>query len=138
MVWSPLASGFLSGKYTRQDPTGGKGRIADFDFLPIDRERGYDLIEKMRGIAQRHNSSPAQVALAWLLAKPFVSSILLGASKVSQLEDNLAAANVQLTANELAELATLTAPVAIYPNWFQAKTHDPAASAALGKKNATT
>ncbi|HTD22507.1 MAG TPA: aldo/keto reductase [Terriglobales bacterium] len=78
------------------------------------------------------------MALAWLLAKPFVSSILLGASKVSQLEDNLAAANVQLTANELAELATLTAPVAIYPNWFQAKTHDPAASAALGKKNATT
>ncbi|SRR5713101_39302 len=134
VVWSPLASGFLSGKYTRQDPTGGKGRIADSDFLPIDRERGYDLIEKMQGIAQRHNSSPAQVALAWLLAKPFVSTILLGASKISQLEDNLAAANVQLTAKELAELDALTAPAAIYPNWFQAKTLDPAASAALGSK----
>jgi aryl-alcohol dehydrogenase-like predicted oxidoreductase len=72
------------------------------------------------------------VALAWLLSKPFVSSILLGASKISQLEDNLKASDVRLSANELAELDALTAPAPIYPNWFQAKTVDPIAAASWG------
>ena len=85
MVWSPLASGFLSGRYTRKDPTGSKGRIADFDFIPFDKEKGYDLVEVMRNVGARHKATVAQVALAWLFTKPYVSSILLGASKVSQL-----------------------------------------------------
>jgi len=79
VVWSPLASGFLTGRYTRQDPSGGKGRISGFDFLPHDKERGYDLIERVKGIAGRHKATVAQVALAWLLGKPHVTSILLGA-----------------------------------------------------------
>ena len=132
VVWSPLASGFLSGRYTRQDPTGGKGR--GFDFLPTDREKGYDLIDHMRDIASRHKATIAQVALAWLLAKPYVSTILLGASKLSQLEDNLGAANLALFAEEVAELDKLTAPPPLYPQWFQTFATDSAVRDALTTK----
>jgi aryl-alcohol dehydrogenase-like predicted oxidoreductase len=118
VVWSPLASGFLSGRYTRQDPTGGKGRLTGFDFLPRDRKKGYDLIEKMKIVADRNQASVAQVALGWLLAKTYVTTILLGASKTSQLEDNLGAADVRFSPEELAELDQATAPTPIYPNWF--------------------
>ena len=124
VVWSPLASGFLSGKYTRENPTGGGGRIAGFDFLPTDRERGYDLIELMKKIAAAHHASVAQLALAWLLAKPFVSTILLGASKMSQLEDNLGACELQLSPDEVDQLDAATAPTPLYPQWFQEKTLD--------------
>jgi aryl-alcohol dehydrogenase-like predicted oxidoreductase len=124
VVWSPLASGFLSGRYTRQDPSGGQGRLATFDMLPVDKEKGYTLVENMRGIAAGHGATVAQVALAWLLAKPYVTSILLGASKVPQLEDNLGAERVRLSDAEIAELDRETAPPALYPNWFQAGTAD--------------
>jgi aryl-alcohol dehydrogenase-like predicted oxidoreductase len=134
VVWSPLAGGFLSGRYTRQDPTGGKGRLTGFEILPIDKEKGYDLIDKMRQIANTHHATVAQVALAWLLAKPYVSTILLGASKLSQLEDNLGAANIQLAAEEVAELDKLTAPVPLYPNWFQTFATDAAVRDALSAK----
>jgi aryl-alcohol dehydrogenase-like predicted oxidoreductase len=119
VVWSPLASGFLSGRYTRQDPTGGKGRLSEFDILHIDKEKGYDLIDSMRQIASQHKATVAQIALAWLLSKAYVSTILLGASKLSQLEDNLGAANIQLSEKEVAELDAFTAPAPLYPNWFQ-------------------
>src|SRR5579864_8326722 len=131
VVWSPLASGFLSGRYTRQDPTGGKGRMANFDFLPFDKEKGYALIEKMRTMAERHKASVAQIALAWLLAKPYVSTILLGASKISQLEDNLGAADLSLSSDEVNELDEMTAPAPLYPNWFNANLVDPVVSNAL-------
>ena len=134
VVWSPLASGFLSGRYTRQDPTGGKGRLTGFDILPIDKEKGYDLIDRMRAIATRHRATVAQIALAWLLAKPYVSTILLGASKLSQLDDNLGAANIQLSADELAELDQLTAPAPLYPHWFQSFAIDAAVREALAAK----
>ncbi len=132
VVWSPLASGFLSGRYTRQDPTGGKGRISFGEFLPLDRERAYDLVDRMKQIGAAHRASVAQVALAWLLAKPYVTTILLGASKMSQLDDNLGAIDVELTASELAELDKMTAPAPVYPNWFQAFTLDQPAAEALG------
>jgi aryl-alcohol dehydrogenase-like predicted oxidoreductase len=135
VVWSPLASGFLTGRYTRKDPSGGKGRISGFDFLPHDKEKGYDLIEKMKAIAVRHNASVAQIALAWLLAKPLVTSILLGASKISQLDDNLGSLNVQLTDAEMKDLNEFTAPAPMYPNWFQAKTLDQPAAEALKHGN---
>lgn len=138
VVWSPLASGFLTGRYTRKDPTGGHGRIADFDFLPTDREKGYDLIERMQKMARAREVTIAQIALAWLLAKPYVSTILLGASKMSQLDDNLAAADLQLTDDEVAELDTLTAPAPIYPNWFHEKTLDQPATTALQSGTKTT
>jgi len=132
VVWSPLASGFLSGRYTRQDPTGGKGR--GVDFLPFDREMGYDLIDRLREIASHHKATVAQIALAWLLAKPYVSSILLGASKVSQLEDNLGACTLSLSSEEGAELDKLTTPRPLYPQWFQTSVTDAAVRDALTRK----
>ena len=123
-VWSPLVGGFLTARYTRKDPTGGKGRLESFDFLPSDRKKGYDLIEKMKIVAERHRATVAQVALGWLLAKPYVTTILLGASKMSQLEDNLGAADLQLSAEEMVELDQATAPTPIYPNWFHERTLD--------------
>ena len=134
VVWSPLASGFLSGRYTRQDPTGGKGRLTGFDILPIDKEKGYDLIDRMREIANEHRATVAQVALAWLLAKPYVSTILVGASKLAQLDDNLGAANVHLSLDEVSKLDELTAPTPLYPNWFQSFAIDAAVREALNAK----
>ncbi|MBI4425779.1 MAG: aldo/keto reductase [Elusimicrobia bacterium] len=132
MVWSPLAGGFLSGRYTRKDPTGGGGRLAEFDFLPTERERGWKLIDAMSAIAKRRGASVAQVALAWLLSKPWAATIVLGASKLSQLDDNLAAADLALAADEAAKLDELTAPLNLYPEWFNEKTADAAIREALG------
>lgn len=131
VAWSPLAGGFLSGRYTRHDPTGGKGRLATFDFLPFDKEKGYDLVDRMRAMATDHKATVAQLALAWMLSKDFVSVIILGASKVSQFEDNLGALNVRLSAAELQELDRLTQPQPVYPNWFHERTQDAAVSKAL-------
>ena len=131
VVWSPLAGGFLTGRYTRDDPTGDKGRLSGFDILPYDRVKAHDLIDQMPTIARRHNATIAEIALAWLLAKSYVTTILLGASKVSQLDDNLGATEVKLSPEEVAALDASTAPRPIYPNWFQQRTVDPAASNAL-------
>ena len=131
LIWSPLASGFLTGKYTRENPQGDGGRLTGFDILPFDREAGYRLLDAVRAIAAAHNATPAQVAIAWLMNRPAVSSILLGASKITQLEDNLASANWALTADELATLDSLTRPTAIYPNWFNTNIFDTQAKAAL-------
>jgi aryl-alcohol dehydrogenase-like predicted oxidoreductase len=131
MVWSPLAGGFLTGKYTRENPQGDGGRLTGFDMLPYDREKGHTVVDKLRDIAKTHNASPAQVALAWLLRKKGVTSILVGANKVAQLEDNLAAANVQLATEQVAQLDELTAPAPLYPHWFVARVQDPPITAAL-------
>jgi len=136
MVWSPLAGGFLSGKYTRENPKGDGGRLTGFDIIPFDREHGYDVVEKLREIGRQHHASPAQVALAWLLSRPSVTSILVGASKMSQLQDNLGAVSLVLSADELATLDTLTEPRAIYPNWFNASIYDAQVRDALARKNA--
>ncbi|HLK33837.1 MAG TPA: aldo/keto reductase [Terriglobales bacterium] len=92
--------------------------------LPGSRERGYDLIELMKKIAATHHASVAQLAIAWLLAKPYVSTVLLGASKMTQLDDKLGAGELQLSAGELAQLDAATAPTPLYPQWFQGKTLD--------------
>ncbi|MBZ5629855.1 MAG: aldo/keto reductase [Acidobacteriia bacterium] len=133
VVWSPLASGFLTGRYTRQDPTGGHGRIADFSFIPFDRERGYALLDLMKTIAAAHRATVAQVALAWLLAQRHVATVLLGASKMSQLEDNLGAADLRLSAEEVAQLDQATALPPLYPSWFHAATIDESTRQALGE-----
>jgi aryl-alcohol dehydrogenase-like predicted oxidoreductase len=117
-VWSPLASGFLSGKYTRENLADPANRFSGFDILPFDKDKGFKLVERMRMFASTHRASVAQVAIAWLLAKTAVSSVILGASKIHQLDDNLGAINVQLSAEELAELDAATVLPDAYPNWF--------------------
>jgi aryl-alcohol dehydrogenase-like predicted oxidoreductase len=123
-VWSPLAGGFLSGKYSRENPTGGGGRLSGFDFIPFDRDRGYALVERLRDMAKALNATPAQLAIAWLLDRPAVSSVLIGASTAAQLTDNLAAAQISLSESDRAELDALTAPAALYPGWFTERLFD--------------
>jgi aryl-alcohol dehydrogenase-like predicted oxidoreductase len=130
-VWSPLAGGFLSGKYTRENLTDPQNRFASFDVLPFDKEHGFQLVQKIRAIAQNHQASVAQVAIAWLLARDFTSSVILGASKIGQLEDNLGAAQLALTAAEVAELDAATPLPAVYPNWIAALMVDQPVAKAL-------
>jgi aryl-alcohol dehydrogenase-like predicted oxidoreductase len=133
-VWSPLAGGFLSGKYTRENYTENKeNRLANSDFIPFDKASGFKVIEQMRAVGGRHNSSVAQIALAWLLAKSYVTSVVIGATKMAQLEDNLKAAEWKLPDADLAALDAATAPGASYPNWFTALTTDPKHKEALGE-----
>jgi aryl-alcohol dehydrogenase-like predicted oxidoreductase len=133
MAWSPLAGGFLSGKYTRENPKGGSGdRLSGFDFLPYDRERGYALVDLLRTIGEKHGASPAQIALAWLLTRPAVATILIGASNPSQLEENIGAAEIELDTKALEQLETATKPTVPYPQWFTSRVADSKIHAALG------
>jgi len=133
MVWSPLAGGFLSGKYTRAKPKGeGNDRLGGFDFLPYDRERGYQLIDLLRTMGEKRGASPAQIALAWLLTRPAVASILIGASSAKQLDENVRAASVKLEAEDLAQLEAATKPPLPYPNWFTEFVVDSKVYQALG------
>ena len=116
MVWSPLAGGFLSGKYRRGQE--GEGRRASFDFPPVDKDKGYDAVEVMDDIAASHGATVPQVALAWLLAKPAVSTVIIGARKLSQLQDNLGASDVRLTEEDIARLDAAYAPPLQYPGWM--------------------
>lgn len=131
LVWSPLASGFLSGKYTRQTPVPEDSRRKNFEFPPVDVEQGYQVVDVLKEIAQHHSASPAQVAIAWILTKPFISSVIIGANKIQHLEDNLGAAKLKLSAQEVEELDTLTAPQPLYPGWMQAMGWDSEVKAAL-------
>jgi aryl-alcohol dehydrogenase-like predicted oxidoreductase len=117
-VWSPLASGFLSGKYTKENLNDQDNRLSGFDILPFDKNFGFEVVDVLQKIAKEHQASVAQTALAWLLAKPIVSSIIVGASKIHQLEDNLKACNIELNADEVRSLDELTAPKPLYPHWF--------------------
>ncbi len=137
MVWSPLAGGFLSGKYTRENLQDAQNRLAGFDFLPFDKEAGFGLVEAMRPIAQAHRASVAQVALAWLLARPGVSTLLLGASKLHQLEDNLGALQVRLSQEEVRRLDALSPHADYYPRWFAQRVADPPVDTALREGAAT-
>jgi aryl-alcohol dehydrogenase-like predicted oxidoreductase len=131
-VWSPLVGGFLTGKYTRETPPQKEDRLVGFDFIPYDREAGFRLLDEMRIVCKAHGASHAQIALAWLLAKPYVTSVIIGASKMSQLEDNLKAIDVQLLEGELSKLDAMTAPHSLYPNWFNERTTDADHQKALG------
>jgi len=118
MPWSPLSGGFLSGKYTRANPSPEGARRTDFQFPAIDEARGFDAVDALDATAKAKGASVAQVALRWLLAQPGVTSIIIGANKMSQLEDNLKAADLQLTPAEVAQLSATTAPPAMYPQWM--------------------
>jgi aryl-alcohol dehydrogenase-like predicted oxidoreductase len=117
MVWSPLAGGLLSGKFGR-DQKGQEGsRRTTFDFPPVNRDRAYDCIDAMRQIAQSKGVSVAQIALAWLLHQPQVTSVIVGAKRPEQLSDNLSATQVKLSADELRGLDEVSQLPDEYPGW---------------------
>jgi len=118
MVWSPLAGGLLSGKYRAEGAAEAGSRRQDFDFPPVDRARADRVIDAMRPIAQSKGVSVAQIALAWLLHQPQVSSVIVGAKRPDQLADNLAATRVALTAGDLAQLGDVSALPSEYPGWM--------------------
>lgn len=117
-VWSPLASGFLSGKYTRENLTDPDNRYFGFDILTFDKEHGFRVVERKRISAAEHHASAVQVAIAWLLSSNAVTSVILGASKPYQLADNLGSIEVRLGADEIAALDAATPLASAYPNWF--------------------
>jgi len=118
LPWSPLAGGLLSGKF-RFGETGPAGaRRSQFDFPPVDLARAHAAVEAMRPIADSHKVSVAQIALAYLLAKPFVTSVIIGAKTPEQLSDNLAAVEVKLSADELQQLDDVSALPREYPGWM--------------------
>ncbi|GEO81882.1 aldo/keto reductase [Pararhodospirillum oryzae] len=131
MVWSPLAGGFLSGRYTPQDPTGDGGRLAGFDILPVDRDKGFAILEVLGAVARAHDVSVAAVAIAWLLTRPGVASVLLGASRIEHLDQTLAAASLDLSAETLQALDAASAIPRPYPAWFVEQIGDEALKAAL-------
>jgi len=118
MVWSPLAGGLLSGKFGREQPGEAGSRRTTFDFPPVDRDRAFDCVEVMRAMAASRGASVAQIALAWLLHQPQVTSVIVGARRPEQLADNLAATQVVLTADELAALDAVSRLPAEYPGWM--------------------
>jgi aryl-alcohol dehydrogenase-like predicted oxidoreductase len=122
MVWSPLAGGLLSGKYRRdQDPPAGSRHLTDWGEPPVrDTEQLYDIVDALVEIAAERGVSAAQIALAWLLGRPGVSTIVIGARTSEQLADNLAATELELTAEEQARLDSVSRPPLIYPHWHQA------------------
>jgi aryl-alcohol dehydrogenase-like predicted oxidoreductase len=118
LVWSPLAGGLLSGKYSR-DSVGEKGsRRTTFDFPPVQLERAWTVIDVMRGIGDAKGVSVAQIALAWLLHQPVVTSVIIGAKRLEQLDDNIAATAVQLSAEELGALGDASQLPQEYPGWM--------------------
>ncbi|KWT72552.1 MULTISPECIES: aldo/keto reductase [unclassified Variovorax] len=121
MVWSPLAGGLLSGKYgrdTQANQAEQGSRRTTFDFPPVQLDRAWDTIDAMRTIGEAKQVSVAQVALAWLLHQPVVTSVIIGAKRVDQLDDNIAATAVKLSGEELAQLDKVSALPAEYPGWM--------------------
>ena len=118
MVWSPLAGGLLSGKYGPDSGNPEGARRASFDFPPVNRDRAWACVAAMRKIAEARGSTVARVALAWLLAKPHVTSIIIGAKTPDQLKDNLGAVSLRLTEEEVKTLDEVSALPAEYPGWM--------------------
>lgn len=117
-VWSPLASGFLSGKYKPETLSDPDSRYAGFDILPFEKAHGFRVVERLRTIAEACGATIAQVAIAWLLSKEAVTSVLIGASRMEQLDANLRAVEVALSAEDVAALDAATPLPPVYPNWF--------------------
>jgi aryl-alcohol dehydrogenase-like predicted oxidoreductase len=117
MVWSPLAGGFLSGKFDR-DGTTAEGRRVNFDFPPVNKDRAYDAIDLMRTMAADKGCTVPQIAIAWLLHRPVVTSVILGAKRVDQLSDTLGAVDVSLSDEEIGALNAVTELPGEYPGWM--------------------
>jgi aryl-alcohol dehydrogenase-like predicted oxidoreductase len=119
LVWSPLAGGFLTGKYSRDIPAPAGTRFAEAgSFVPFDREMGYRVVESLKQVAGRHNASPARVALSWVLGRPSVSSVIIAARKIEQLEDNICAVDLRLSDDDVQALDAASDPGIPYPKWM--------------------
>jgi len=118
MVWSPLAGGLLSGKYKRDEQGPEGSRRVDFDFPPVNKEKAFDILDVMHPMAAEKGISVAQLALAWLLHQPVVSSVIIGAKKIEQLDDNLKSIDVELSADELQKLDEVSKLAPEYPGWM--------------------
>ena len=118
LVWSPLAGGLLSGKYSRENQKPEDSRRSAFDFPIVDKERTWRILDVLRPIAKAHNTGVATIALAWILAKPFVTSVIIGAKRTDQLDQNLAAVDIQLTNEEMKQLDDVSALPPEYPGWM--------------------
>jgi aryl-alcohol dehydrogenase-like predicted oxidoreductase len=118
LVWSPLAGGLLSGKFSRDNQKPANSRRSEFDFPLVDKERAWKILDVIAPIARAQGSSAARVALAWLLAKPVVTSIIVGARRLEQLNDNLAAVDLKLTPDEIQRLDEVSALPLEYPGWM--------------------
>jgi aryl-alcohol dehydrogenase-like predicted oxidoreductase len=121
MVWSPLAGGLLSGKFGPGSNNPQDARRTNFDFPPVDKDRAWKCVEVMREVGEAHGVSVARVALAWILQKPSVMSIIIGAKTQEQLDDNLAAADLTLTDEQMARLDEVSALPSEYPGWMFAR-----------------
>ncbi|MGB9185492.1 MAG: aldo/keto reductase [Solirubrobacteraceae bacterium] len=124
LIWSPLAGGLLSGRYRRgQPPPPGSRHAGEWDEPPVyDEDKLYDTVDVLVEIAQEHEVSPARVALAWLLDRPGITTVIVGARTDEQLADNLAAAELELSTEEISRLESVSRPPLIYPYWHQRKT----------------
>ena len=118
MVWSPLAGGFLSGKFTRDNQGSADDRRTGFNFPPVNKELAFDIIDKLRPMAEAKGATVASLALAWLLHQKAVSSVIIGAKKMDQLDDNLKAVNVKFTPEELQQLDEVSKLSPEYPGWM--------------------
>jgi aryl-alcohol dehydrogenase-like predicted oxidoreductase len=118
MVWSPLAGGLLSGKFGPGSNGPEGARRVSFDFPPVNKDRAWDCVAAMREVADARGVSVARVALAWLLAKPHVTSIIIGAKNTEQLSDNIAATTLTLSPDDIALLDKVSALPAEYPGWM--------------------
>ncbi|KNY28150.1 aldo/keto reductase [Pseudobacteroides cellulosolvens] len=119
MPWSPLAGGFLTGKYTRDDEKAGNSRRDNFDFPPVDKNKAYDIISLMDKIARKHNATIPRIAIAWLLHKKAVTSVVVGVKTIDQLDDNLEAAKIKLSEEEMTALDNISKIHIEYPEWMQ-------------------
>ena len=119
LVWSPLAGGFLAGKYSRANPAPGGTRFAESgQFVPFDKEMGYRVVDALKEVAAQHGVSPARVAIAWLLGRPAVSSVIIAARKAEQLEDNIRAVDLRLSDDDVQLLDAASDPGVPYPKWM--------------------
>lgn len=120
LVWSPLAGGLLSGKFSRDNQSPAGSRRSEFDFPIVNKKRAWDVIDVLRPIAEAHSCSPARIALAWLLSKSVVTSVIVGAKRLSQLEDNIAAIDITLSEEEIRKLDAVSELPPEYPGWMLA------------------
>jgi aryl-alcohol dehydrogenase-like predicted oxidoreductase len=118
MVWSPLAGGLLSGKFKRNGDGAEGARRMNFDFPPVNKERAFDIIDVLEPISKEKNTTVAQLALAWLLNQPAVSSVIIGAKNLEQLEDNLKSTEVTFSPEELQKLDEVSHLAPEYPGWM--------------------